>query len=427
MTFREIFGFLPAREQAFREFIFRQEMYTLRLYAGLLALVHLSFVVIDFYRVQQYGPVLIMRLLMVVVLVSMIYFAQVRWHIRQQLLVLCNLLSLVFTFSMDALADMPAFFLPNSLVLFYFSTSTITGIRFSYAVGLNVLTYALYLFYLSAPYALPFHRTQIPNMTLNLLVSTLVGYLWEWNKRVNFMQHERLVEHTREIERVNAQKNKLISILSHDLAAPMNSLKGLLHIDDQEALSREEWRIFSASLKRNIAGNLLLLQNLVRWSKSQMDGFNLQPAIIDLQSLVNDTLQELISLQEEKQIVVQQDLKPLTYAYADGEMVKLIVRNILSNAFKFSSPGGKVYVSASREDQQLALRIRDEGSGMSEAQIQHLFSFEAVASPGTFQEKGAGLGLILSREFALLNRGNILVSSRLGIGTQFTLLLPIRP
>jgi signal transduction histidine kinase len=227
-----------------------------------------------------------------------------------------------------------------------------------------------------------------------------------------------------ELERLNQVKDKFFSIISHDLRSPINALAGLLDLLDKGAVKPEELSRHIHELKSRFSHTRTLLNNLLDWTLLQMDKLNLQPARIDLQKLVDENIQ-LLGVIPNKQIKLHNNVRPNTVAYADSNTVNLVLRNLMTNAIKFTNDGGEVVIGAQDRGSEWLVTVNDNGVGMNDDVLKILFDKTApYTTRGTANEKGTGLGLILCKEFVEKNGGRIFVESAVGKGSQFSFTLP---
>lgn len=230
------------------------------------------------------------------------------------------------------------------------------------------------------------------------------------------------------LEKVNKAKDKLFSVISHDLRGPLNSLQGLLALSHDKALSQEEALKLFPEIARQLSQSHNLLDNLLVWAKSQMQGFQPNPEKFNLRLLIEEVTQLLGGPADKKKIQIIYAAPSSFEAFADPDMVKLILRNLISNAIKFTPEGGSITISASEESGFIKIEVADTGVGISEEEQQKLFEKDArYSTPGTIGEKGTGLGLQLSKEFVESNGGKIWVKSLKGKGSIFTFTVPAAP
>lgn len=223
---------------------------------------------------------------------------------------------------------------------------------------------------------------------------------------------------------INQEKNTLFSIVAHDLRSPFHSLQGLLQLAENNQIPEKEFNLLVGKISQNVHYTSALLENLLAWSLSQMQGHNISPAIVDLAEVSEQNLGSLRGPALQKEILLENNIKPGTCLWADQGSVNLIIRNLLSNAIKFSPVGKKISLSAFESSAQWQITVADQGVGMDENMLKSLFSLKTKTQTGTMNEKGTGLGLLLCKSYVEKNGGSIWVESELGKGTTFFISLP---
>jgi signal transduction histidine kinase/ligand-binding sensor domain-containing protein len=266
-----------------------------------------------------------------------------------------------------------------------------------------------------------------------MIVAIVQGSLYK--SRVDKERLEKLLSiRTQEIEKsreelanLNQKKDLIFSILSHDLRSPLTTLKGFLSIliDDHD-LTRADIQKHATSIRNSVTSSLDLIDNTLFWSLSQTGNISYTPTRFRL----NEMLQKISSLYhlivEKKRINFSIELKNSILLYADENMTYVSLRNIVSNALKFTPQGKAVKISAFTKDAIAVIVIEDEGIGMSPAYLEKIFKDEQLPlTKGTNDEKGTGIGLILCRKFIQMNQGKLHVKSVEGKGSQFTIELPL--
>jgi signal transduction histidine kinase len=228
-----------------------------------------------------------------------------------------------------------------------------------------------------------------------------------------------------QLEESNNIKNKLFSIVSHDLRGPLISLQGVLDMVNIDSLSPEDIKKFTGKVGMRLNYTADFLDNLLQWSRMQMQGeaFLMQPERFPLQQLLVSATQVLRGEFDRKGIRLIIDT-PAVEVYADMNMMQTVVRNLVSNALKFTHPGGRVDLTATQKDGFVAVRISDNGTGISEEVMQKLFTLTGITKPGTQSEKGTGIGLAICKEFVERNGGTIGVESKIEEGTTFAFTIP---
>jgi signal transduction histidine kinase len=257
------------------------------------------------------------------------------------------------------------------------------------------------------------------------------------NKRVNQLlreKNEKIEEQKEALEHQavqlllnNQQKDKLFSIIAHDLRGPLNSLKGLMDFLKEKRLSEQEINTMMTELRRNIDYSSELVGNLLFWASSQLDGIVVTPVVLPLQPLVHDILTLFSHQAGEKEILLLENVPDSLEGYADKDMIQVVLRNLVSNSIKFCRPGDSVTVSARQQDTEIEFCVKDTGIGMKEEVLTRILRKESFTSYGTAKEKGTGLGMLLCREFAEANEGRFRIESEWGKGCRCYFTIPAVP
>lgn len=236
-----------------------------------------------------------------------------------------------------------------------------------------------------------------------------------------------LQKYAEELQEMNATKDKFLSIIAHDLKTPFNSILGL-----SEILKSEFKNLDSESIEQYISliystskNTYRLLENLLDWARMQQGKMPFNPRPLILRELVADIFEILNDGALKKQISLVNDIDEKIIIHADINMIKTVIRNLISNSIKFTHLNGRIEVSAIVKDKFIQVSVNDNGTGIPKADINKLFRIETSYSRhGTENEAGNGLGLILCEEFISKHEGKIWVESEVGIGSEFKFLLP---
>jgi len=232
------------------------------------------------------------------------------------------------------------------------------------------------------------------------------------------------------LNQLNATKDKFFSIIAHDLKDPLQYLllaADALHFNYDE-MTEAKRKDYIRRFYNNSQQLSSLLENLLTWSRSQRGMLEYNPSTLDVDSLVTESFKLMEETAKEKQISLVNEIPPGLTAWADLNMIRTVLRNLLSNGIKFSHPDSTVVVGAQRltSGEYVEIRVKDGGVGMDEQDLDCLFRLDIKKSTaGTAREKGTGLGLILCREFVEKNNGTITAISQAGQGSTFTFTLPI--
>lgn len=227
---------------------------------------------------------------------------------------------------------------------------------------------------------------------------------------------------------LNATKDKIFSIIAHDLRAPFIGILGLSDIllKNVEHYPVQKSKNILKTMSSSSQNTLTLLDNLLNWAKAQTGKFNFTPENVNLNSIISEAIKTLISTAQFKNINLNLQHKEIVYVKADKNMLKIILFNLISNAIKFSHINSTIDISIQTKTNWIQVNILDYGVGMDEKQISKLFSSNSHESTmGTSNEKGTGLGLILCKEFVDKHKGKIGVTSKKGQGSEFYFYLPL--
>jgi signal transduction histidine kinase len=234
------------------------------------------------------------------------------------------------------------------------------------------------------------------------------------------------LEQTEELKRLNQLKDRIFSIIAHDLRGPLVNLSEVLKMISDDLISPEEFKMLSPTLSKDIIYTTDLLENILHWSRSQLKGNGINKEYFDLKGLVVNEVGYHMPSAKVKNIKIIQDVFPGAMIYADMLMVQIVIRNILNNAIKFCFDNCEINIFAVyTKEHFIKLCIDDTGIGMEPEVLDKLFNGENQSRRGTKDERGTGLGMVVCKEFMERNDGKIYVSSEVGKGTSFCLYLPV--
>ncbi|MFC3414997.1 sensor histidine kinase [Algoriphagus hitonicola] len=237
--------------------------------------------------------------------------------------------------------------------------------------------------------------------------------------------NQQLREQADDLRQLNDLKDKFFSIISHDLKGPVFGVKELIGMTENGMISKEEFIEMLPEVSRNMEQVSILLENLLAWASSQIRGEYVEPQEFQVLPLLENQKKLLGRIAEENKIKIEIDSAEDLRIIADRNMMDLVIRNLVSNAVKFSDPGGIIKISAnSGKDQTVRIEIRDFGAGISQENLIKLRDGISFTTRGLHNESGTGLGLILVRDYLKKNKGHLEVESEEGSGTAFTVVLP---
>lgn len=245
---------------------------------------------------------------------------------------------------------------------------------------------------------------------------------------------EKVQRRTADLEKTNIQlkslittKDKFFSIISHDLKNPVHNIQNLceLILKPSEPIEHETVKELVGMIQTESKYSFDLLINLLDWSRSQTGSIQMSPSTIDLCEIIQENINIFSTTAQNKNIILHSELDAPLLAIADANMVKTVCRNLISNALKFSKPGGTIQISGQAVNNYIEIGVKDNGIGIPADELELLFKVNIKTSrPGTNAEKGTGIGLNLCQEFIKKNGGHIWAHSQEGIGSSFFFSLP---
>jgi signal transduction histidine kinase len=225
----------------------------------------------------------------------------------------------------------------------------------------------------------------------------------------------------------NNTKDRLFRIIVNDLRNPIAQMRQFSnHIEEElDRLSQEEIKVLIKSMQDSSLQSLKLLENLLDWARSQTGSMAFNPTYIDLKTLIDDVKGLHLSISCNKKITLESNITETHEVYADYNMMHTVLRNLISNAIKYTPPGGKIKIDFYSNEHMDELSVEDNGVGMKATTVDRLFQIDsAESSPGTNNEKGTGIGLVLCKELIDRHNGRIIVESVMRKGSIFRIMLP---
>jgi len=230
------------------------------------------------------------------------------------------------------------------------------------------------------------------------------------------------------LEELVQVKDKVFSIVGHDMRTPINSLMSFVQLLEYGDIPKDMLAKYALELGNNLRFTSSLMENLLYWAGSQMQGFKPRFEEVNLNNILVTVIEHLQAATRQKNIQINHSIEPQQLIWTDKEMLALILRNLLSNAIKFSFSDSVIHVDCNLINREVLITITDVGTGLSNVKLAEINSETALAidsSYGTKNEKGTGLGLLLSKTFAVMLRGKISAQKNDPSGTKFILMLPI--
>jgi signal transduction histidine kinase len=234
-------------------------------------------------------------------------------------------------------------------------------------------------------------------------------------------------EKNEKLQKLNSEKDKFFSIIAHDLKSPFNSILGFSDILVERIREKNYSGIDKYAKIIQLSSNkaMDLLTNLMEWSQSQTGRMEFNPEYFELVELIKDTELLLTGVLEQKSISILESFPSIALVFADKKMISTVLRNLISNAIKFTYPEGKIIISVEQKQSEFLVSVSDTGVGITKANIEKLFRInENYSTTGTQNEQGTGLGLILCKEFLVKHGGKIWVDSEVDKGSTFYFTIP---
>ncbi|MGZ8552553.1 MAG: sensor histidine kinase [Chitinophagaceae bacterium] len=227
-----------------------------------------------------------------------------------------------------------------------------------------------------------------------------------------------------ELDQLNSLKNKLFSVIPHDLKAPMYALRNLFDDMQKQDMPADEIKSLIPDIKNDLNYTVSLMDNLLQWAKTQMQAHTVKADTHDIKEMIDEVMQVLYLQAEAKKIRIENKVADGYNIWADRDMINLVLRNLISNAIKFSPSGGKISIGTFDQSVFTEVYVKDAGKGISTEEMKKIGGHEFYSSNGTAHEQGTGLGLMLCKEFLAKNNGQLHIQSEPGKGSVFSFTLP---
>jgi two-component system sensor histidine kinase/response regulator len=219
-------------------------------------------------------------------------------------------------------------------------------------------------------------------------------------------------------------KNKLFSVIAHDLKSPMYALRNLFRSIQKQDLPAKDIKLMIPTVVNELNDTTGLMENLLQWAKTQMQDGPVVKQETDLSILAEETIRSLQLQAEAKQIEIEYAAVPSCVLQTDKDMFKVVLRNLISNAIKFTPSGGHVSITIIEGSDFVETAVQDTGVGISTESLEKIQKFNYYTTKGTASESGTGLGLLLCQEFLSRNGGQMTIKSELGKGSTFSFRIP---
>jgi len=232
-----------------------------------------------------------------------------------------------------------------------------------------------------------------------------------------------------ELQKLNSEKDKFFTIIAHDLKSPFNTIMGFseLLVEKIKEKRYEDVEEYADIIQKTSQKSMYLLSNLMEWARSQTGRMQFNPEFFDLVSFIDDILELFEIIADQKSIVIQKEMPAKAPAFADKSMLSTVLRNLISNAIKFTKPGGQVIISVKLIQTGVVVSVKDTGIGIPKENIEKLFRIDGnISTVGTNNENGTGFGLVLCNDFVKKHGGEIWVESAKNLGSTFYFSLPFQ-
>ncbi len=248
--------------------------------------------------------------------------------------------------------------------------------------------------------------------------------LQEINEKIEKQKAE-IEQKAIELDELNSLKNKLFTVISHDMKTPMYALRNLFRSMQQQNMSGAEIKAIIPDVVNDLNYTTGLMENLLHWVKSQMNASSISPTELDMEEITENAVRVHQLQAVTKKITITREMESSFVVLADRDMVNLVLRNLLSNAIKFTPQKGKITICLQSESAYCRISIKDTGIGMDQEALKKIQENNYYSTNGTAQESGTGLGLMLSKDFLSKNGGALLIESEPGKGSVFSFTLPL--
>jgi two-component system sensor histidine kinase ChiS len=277
-------------------------------------------------------------------------------------------------------------------------------IYFNYAVEMGVLVFLLFQVYLLANhYANAYKNLEAMNLDLEKVVAI----------------------RTTQLTTANTVKDRLLSVMSHDIKSPLNSLRGLLQVYNKGSITPDEFGKFARHVEEDLSRTNLLVENILFWTASQLKGLQIKKEKFNFCQLVEENVQLFQTIASSKRLAIHNNMPGELFVFSDRNILNFVMRNLIANAIKFSFEGGEITIVVKLENRILSCHVHDKGIGMDEETLRQLMSGDQrLSMEGTESEQGTGLGLALCRDYLLRAGGELTVESIKEQGSVFSFTIP---
>lgn len=369
---------------------------------------------------------------------SLYYYSRVKKKFKAGIIIYAvfSYITLIINYYLDSGINGPTLFL---FFLTFHLLITVSPRR-QYGVWISIhIVVAIFL--LISEYQ---HPSWVPNAyikpwehaadVISTYIITILFILFSTNYLRRYYNYEKKIAHERSIaisqqneqlKHLDEEKNKLFSIISHDLKSPLDSILSYLELLSEETVDLTERIEIERELFSLTKSTSEMLLNLLSWSKAQMQGVTVRLTSLKLMDVIDAAASYKKALAAKKRIKITYSIAPDIEVVGDKNMLELVIRNVVNNAIKFTPSGGDIMIKAHRKNREAEITIHDNGVGIPLELQKDIFTMDAQSTYGTNNEKGIGLGLMLCKEFIEYQLGSIRFESIPGAGTTFYITLPL--
>lgn len=379
-------------------------------------------------------PVLSFAMFLFFCLVSFIYYlSRIKNRLYYSVLLFAVFSNILFSFNFYYNSGLNGPTLLIFLLSFTFMLSVSPKHTFRFWMPLNICTVMILLFisYNSPDWIKDTYtdrESRFIDFAFSYALIVILIFCSIFFIRKSYHYEKELAEQrAKELSEMNETKNKLFSIVAHDLKSPIASLQNYLELFEAFNTTEEQRREMEKGLLSATKNTSEMLTNLLSWATAQMDGITAHIQELDIEETLHNTIEVQAVIAANKGIGFTTNIQPGTCVMADANMLELVVRNLINNAIKFSLPGGGILLEANVANNTCSISLTDSGIGIKPGSAGDLFSLKTKSTFGTHREKGVGLGLVLCKNYVELQNGEIWYKSSPGIGTTFYVNLPASP
>lgn len=237
-------------------------------------------------------------------------------------------------------------------------------------------------------------------------------------------KNEEISMQAESLENLNLTKDKIFSIISHDLRGPINQVQQMLNLLEYTYITEGDFQSVLPDLKESVRYTVSLTDNLLHWARSQMEGVKIKPSLFDIHEIIEENFRLFRPLANRKTVTLINTSENHFKVFADQDMIKLVIRNLVNNAIKFTDTDGSITMGAKDQGEFVEVYIADTGKGISQEHVEKILRKETFSTSGTQGERGVGLGLSLCQEFVEKNAGLLYIESELNKGSKFSFTIP---